>query len=317
MNADRPAAPPAAPGGAPRGAGGGRSETWTVLDLLRWTTSHFASRGIATARLDAECLLSHALGTDRLGLYVQFEKPVVPAERRRFRELVRRRANDRVPVSQLLGRREFWSLSLAVTPDVLAPRPETEVLVTAALERLPREGGASVLEVGTGSGAVALALARERPGARIVATDVSAKALQIARQNAETHGVSDRIRFLEGRLFEPVAGERFDLVVSNPPYVAESARAVLPPELAHEPEEALFAGPDGLDVLRGLCAGVGGVLAPGGSAAFEISPEQVDAVADWCRAAGLLDVRTYRDLEERPRVVAARAPQSEHRPEVR
>ncbi len=305
-----------APPGPPRAAGdpanglGGRAgsraeQALTVLELLRRATGHFAARGIDTPRLDAELLLAAALGVERLQLYLHFEKPVDPRERGAYRELVRRRAAERVPVAQILGRREFWSLSLAVTPDVLIPRPETETLVAAALERLPdAEAALSVLDVGTGCGAVALALASERPRARVVASDVSAPALELAARNAEKLGLAARLRFAQGDLFEPVAGERFELVVSNPPYLAESERAGLAPELSHEPEAALFAGPDGLAVLRRLVAGVPACLAPGGVFACELAPAQAPEVADWCRAAGLLDVRVHRDLAKRPRVVS-------------
>jgi release factor glutamine methyltransferase len=244
------------------------SDVWTVLDLLQWTRDHFSSCGIETPRLDAECLLAFALGVDRLRLYMDFDKPVSRAERSGYRDLVRRRADERVPVAQLVGRKEFWSLPLRVTADVL----------------------------------------RERPKARVTATDVSAPSLEVARSNAAELGLADRMRFLQGPDFEPVAGERFDLVVSNPPYVAETLRDRLPPELAHEPPGALFAGPDGLAVLRVLAAGVGGVLESGAGAAFEVSPEQAPQVATWCREAGLLDVTVARDLGSRPRVVWARKP---------
>ena len=293
-----------APASQPGGAGAGAP--WTVLALLRWTTDYFAAQGIEGARLDAEVLLAHALGSDRLRLYLDFEKPVSEAERAGFRALVRRRAGERVPVAQLVGRREFWSLSLRVTPDVLVPRPETETLVEAALELLPAGRAARVLDVGTGSGAVALALASERPLAQLTASDVSAAALEIARENADRLGMAERIRFVTGDGLAAVAGEVFDLIVSNPPYVAESQRGSLPPELAHEPARALFAGPDGLDVLRPLARGAAVALAPGGGLALELAPEQAEAVAGWCREAGLLDVVTRRDLAGRARVVAAR-----------
>jgi release factor glutamine methyltransferase len=290
-----------------RGEAERSTQSWTVLDLLRWTTGHFRECGIESARLDAECLLAFSLGVDRVRLYLDFDKPVTPEERRVFRELVRRRGSERVPVAQLLGRKEFWSLPLQVTGDVLAPRPETETLVLAALELLEeREAPARVLDLGTGSGAVALALAVERPRAQLTATDVSSAALEVAQRNADELGLARRVRVLRGSLFEPVAGERFDLVVSNPPYVAESQRSRLAPELAHEPPEALFAGRDGLDLLRRLVRGVAAVLAPGGGLALEISPEQADTVMGWCREAGLLDVSVRRDLAGRPRVVAAR-----------
>lgn len=287
--------------------GGDRS--WTVLELLRWTTAYFESRGIESARLDAECLLAEVRGGTRLQLYVDFERPVTPDERARYREFVRRRGVDRVPVSQILGRKEFWSLRLKVTSQVLTPRPETETLVQAALDRLPDPGGSyRILDVGTGSGAVALAIARGRPQAFVTATDVSASALQIARENAEELHLSEGLRFLEGDLLSVVEGEQFDLVVSNPPYLARREAATLPAELAHEPDLALFGGEDGYAVLRPLVAGVGEVLAPGGAFAVELAPEQAKVVEGLCAAVGLERIETLRDLAGRARVVAACRP---------
>jgi release factor glutamine methyltransferase len=320
---------PGAPGGlASAGgpaSGSDRDRSWTVLELLRWTTDYFKRHGIDSARLDAELLLAHALETERLRLYVDFEKPVLPAERDRLRELVRRRAQQRVPVSILLGEREFWSLSFRVTPDVLTPRPDTETLVEAALAkcRVPTPNGGSedadaiaqaipwqgrILDLGTGSGAIALSLAVELPGAEIVATDLSEAALQIAAENADRLPQGERIRFLHGDLFEPVAKQRFDLVVSNPPYVARRDAKSLPPELAHEPEMALFAGEDGLDVIRRLVAEAGRHLSPGGWLMIELSPEQAGTVEQLLAGAGFVEVERRFDLARRPRVVVGRWP---------
>ena len=285
-------------------------ETWTVLALLRWTTQHFRAQGIETPRLDAECLLAHALGTNRLRLYLDFDKPVKPDERARFRELVRRRGSERIPVAQLTGWREFWSLPLRVTRDVLTPRPETETLVGVALAFLAElDGERRVLDLGTGSGAIALALAREREKARIFATDVSAEALSVAQENARALGLSHRVEFAQGSLYEPVRGERFDLLVSNPPYLAEGEAKALAPELAHEPQGALFGGPDGFAVLRPLVAQAPEYLRPGGGLAVEVAPPQAGTVAGFCTEAGLERVAIQRDLAGRPRVVSARAPE--------
>jgi release factor glutamine methyltransferase len=288
------------------------TRAWTVLELLRWTQSFFAEKGIETARLDAECLLAFALGTTRLALYVDFEKPVTEPERARFRELVRERGVRRIPVSQLVGEKEFWSLGLTVTADVLTPRPDTETLVSAALDRLPeRDREYRVLDLGTGSGAIALAIASERPKARVVATDISEPALQIAAQNAERLQLSDRISFARGDLFGAVdvgSSGRFDLLVSNPPYLARSERASLAPELAYEPEAALFGGDDGLGVLRPLVAGAMSVLEAGGWLAVEIDPRQADAVTEMCRAAGFERVEVKRDLARQVRAVVAMRP---------
>ena len=280
--------------------------TWTVLELIRWTAEHFASREIATPRLDAECLLAHALGTTRLKLYLDFEKPIAEGERGPFRELVRRRADDRVPVALLTGRKEFWSLDLEVGPDVLVPRPETETLVELALQRATDpEAELTILDVGTGSGAIAIALATELPKARVTATDVSPAALEVAQRNAETHGVSGRIRFLEGDGFAPVAGERFDLVFSNPPYVAERDEPQLAPELRHEPRSALFSGPDGTELLGRLAAEAGAQLEDAGFVAFEVGTGQSEWLSGQLAQAGLAEISVHRDAAGLPRVVCA------------
>jgi release factor glutamine methyltransferase len=296
-----------------------RDRSWTVLELLRWTTDYFKRQGIESARLDAELLLAHALETQRLKLYVDFEKPVLPAERDRYRELVRRRAQERVPVSILLGEREFWSLRFKVTQDVLTPRPDTETLVEAALAKCKGPGKSDesgveadrkwrILDLGTGSGAIALSLASELPTADITATDLSQAALQIAAENADRLPQGERVRFLYGDLFEPVANERFDLVVSNPPYVARRDGKSLPPELAHEPEMALFGGEDGLDVIRRLVADAGRHLSSGGWLLIELSPEQAGTVEQLLAAAGFSDVERRFDLARRARVVGGRWP---------
>jgi release factor glutamine methyltransferase len=255
-------------------------------------------------------LLAHVLNLQRMDLYLAFDQPVAAADRARFRELVRRRADERVPVAQLTGRKEFWSLAFEVSADVLIPRPETETLVAWLLDSLPdREAELEVLDVGTGSGAIAVALATELPKARFTATDVSPAALAVAERNAQAHGVADRIRFAAGDGFAPVVGRRFDAVLANPPYVAERGAEGLAPELRHEPRGALFAGADGTDLLRRFAAEVGGHLAPGGRAAFEVGAEQAGVVAEWLSAAGLLDVEVRRDLAGRQRIVVGR---SEH-----
>ncbi len=286
---------------------GSRERTWTILEILQWTTGHLTEQGIETARLDAEVLLAHSLGMSRLDLYLNYEKPLLPEERAAFREYVKQRAGERIPVSLLIGEREFWSLDFKVTRDVLTPRPETELLVSSALDHMSDENRCySVLDIGTGSGAIALSIATERPQAQVVATDVSAPALKVARENADQLQLNGRVRFEEGSLFDAVPGERFDLVISNPPYVAGAERSTLARELEHEPELALFAGEDGYAVLRPLIAGVGSALNDGGLFLVELDPRQAEPVASWCKEVGLTDIRILHDLAGQARAVSAR-----------
>ena len=318
------AAGPAA--AARRDGSAGSDETWTVLRLLTWTTDYFKRAGIDTARLDAEILLAHALETERLRLYIDYEKPVLPAERDAYRALVQKRAQERIPVSQLLGEREFWSLRFKVTSEVLTPRPDTETLVEWALSKATAAssrpgadsqdasqvadsaGSLRIVDIGTGTGAIALALASELPHAELVATDLSPSALQIAAENADVLRMGERVRFVEGDLFEPLANEVFDLIVSNPPYVARRDAGTLPPELSHEPDMALFSGEDGLDVIRRLVAEASDHLSPGGWLGVELSPEQADEVEVEFEQRGWIEVERRFDLAGRARVVAARKP---------
>jgi release factor glutamine methyltransferase len=283
-------------------------EPWTVLRLLRWTTEHFTSKGIETARLDAEVLLAYALGIERLRLYLDFEKPVMEEERARFRTLVQRRGEERVPVAYLTGMREFWSLPLAVTPDVLIPRPETETLIEAVLARVSRERSVRVLDLGTGSGAIALALAKELPLAELTASDVSDAALAVAQKNAESLGQGERLRFASGDGFEAVPGACFDVIVSNPPYVAEAEAGSLAPELGHEPPGALFAPGDGTALLRRFVAEAPSFLAPGGLLAVELAPAQAEGVTQSLLAAGFEALAEHRDLTGRVRALSALRP---------
>lgn len=281
--------------------------SWTILAILKWTTGHLAAHGVESARLDAEVLLAHALGMSRLDLYLDYDKPLGPDERAIYRDYVKQRAQERIPVSLITGEREFWSLCFEVNRDVLTPRPETEVLVSAALEAMPDlVRPYRVLDLGTGSGAIALALASERPAAQMTATDISISALKVARQNADQLRLKDRVRFVEGNLFAAVPGEIFDLVVCNPPYIARSDRASLARELSHEPEQALFGGEDGYAVLRPLIRGVGNALNDGGVFLVEIDPCQAENVMAACREVGFGRVSVLHDLAGRARGVAAR-----------
>jgi release factor glutamine methyltransferase len=253
-----------------------------------------AAGGTAAADLDAEVLLAHTLDAPRARLRSHPEAPVAADRVQAYLDLVARRAAGE-PLAYLTGRREFWSLDLAVTPAVLIPRPETELLVERALI-LGSKAASRVADLGTGCGAVALALAHERPGWQVVATDVSAPALAVARANAATLGLA-RIEFLEGSWFEPLSGARFDLLVSNPPYVAADDPALADPGLAFEPPLALTPpGGDALAALRTLAHGAAARLMPGGWLLLEHGATQGPAVRDELVAAGFAHVRSHRDL---------------------
>lgn len=275
-----------------------RQQTWTILEVLRWTVGRFEKHGVESARLDAELLAAQAFGLSRVELYMHFDRPLVEQELAGYRELVRRRLAGE-PVAYIVGRKEFWSLDLHVDARVLVPRPDTETLVEQALALLQampqRESGLRIADVGTGSGALALALKKERPDDEVFAVDVSPDALAVAHDNADRLGLA--IAFLDGDLVRPLAGlAPFDLVVSNPPYIASADIAGLPAEVRCEPILALDGGGDGLDVVRRLVAETLNVLAPGGALAMEIGAGQAAEVAGIFHRAGYAGAGTRRDL---------------------
>jgi release factor glutamine methyltransferase len=293
------------------------------LELTRLAAEHLAGKGVPDPRLDAELLLAHVLGVSRLDLYLQFERLLGPEEVGAYRAVVRRRAS-REPLQYITGQASFRELTLAVDPRVLIPRPETEVLVGAVLEWAREEGGAwgelggggdrpevggglVALDIGTGSGAIALSLLREGPFARVVATDVSEGALALAVHNAEAAGLADRLEVRHGPVWAPIGDEeRFHVIVANPPYVMDSERETLMPEVReHEPAAALFGGVDGLEVVRSIVAGAPARLCPGGLLALEVGLGQAAVVAELARSAGLARPRVVADLTGRERIVLA------------
>ncbi|MDZ7828722.1 MAG: peptide chain release factor N(5)-glutamine methyltransferase [Halofilum sp. (in: g-proteobacteria)] len=261
-----------------------------------------------TAALDAELLLAHALERRRTWLRA-WPEAVLPDDRReRFEALLARREAGE-PVAYLLGWREFWSLEFEVGPGVLIPRPETEALVWCVLQTLPAPATRplEVLDLGTGSGCIALTLAQVRPDLRVTAVEASREALEVARRNAARHGMRN-VTFVEGEWFGPVAGRRFDLVVSNPPYIASGDPHLRSGDVRFEPAAALDGGPDGLDALRAIAARAPQHLLPGGVLAVEHGHDQRDAVAALFTQAGLCDVTGYSDDSGHPRVATGRAP---------
>ena len=266
---------------------------------MRLAAGHLAGRAGDTPRLDAEILLAGVLGVDRLALYTGHDRPLTREETDAYREAVARRARGE-PVAYNVGRRAFRRLDIAVTPDVLIPRPETEGLVEWAAAAAPR--GAAALDWGTGSGAVALALAAERPDLAVTGIDSSEAALAVARGNDE----GGRVEWLLSDGFAALRGRRFGVVAANPPYLAEADLARAPADLAFEPRQALVAGPTGLEALERLAAEAPGHLAPGGWLLTEVGVGQAGAVRGLLERAGLADVAVRDDLAGVPRIVGGR-----------
>jgi release factor glutamine methyltransferase len=314
-----------------------QAESWTVGRLLAWTTEFLQKHGGESPRLDAEVLLAHARGCERIALYTAFGEDVSEEVRARFRELVKKRSEG-MPVAYLVGKKEFFSLSFRVTPDVLIPRPETEHVVMAALDVLGVSGrkqgdrrqetgdsgqraeasastpqsairNPQLADVGTGSGCIAIAIARHAPQARLVATDTSAAALALARENAAMHQVAERIEFLAGDLLSMLPAQRqFDLVVSNPPYIGTSEQGTLAPQVRrHEPHAALFGGKSGTETIARLIPQSAERLKPGGWLIVEVSPLVADDVAKLIAESSSFEPATLsKDLAGLVRVVKAR-----------
>jgi release factor glutamine methyltransferase len=302
------------------------SEPWTVGRLLAWTTDYLKTHGSESPRLDAEVLLAEALGCQRIELYTAFDETPAEPQRTSFRELVRQRAEGK-PVAYLVGRREFYSLSFRVTPDVLIPRPETELLVVTTLDLVKTyescpAGGAcsaesrpaggtyfSIADVGTGSGIIAVCLAKQLPRCRVTALDTSPAALAVAKENAQQHGVADRIEFLESDLLSALPAEpQFDFIVSNPPYVTTAEMEQLAADVRKfEPRMALVAGPRGTEIIERLIGEAADRLHPGGHLLMEISPTIHQSVESLVQADSRFELGpTIKDLARLPRVVQAR-----------
>lgn len=277
---------------------------WTVGAILNWTGQYFRDKGLDSPRLDAEVLLSSVLKKDRIFLYVHFDEPLMAEELAAYKALIKRRV-AREPVAYILGHREFMKLDFKVDRSVLVPRPDTEILVQAVLDRLP-EGGQRVADIGTGSGAIAISLAYYRPELRVTATDISAAALAVAGENAAALGVAERVEFAEGNLLEPLTG-KYAAVVSNPPYVSKEDMEALMPEVKNwEPHGALYGGPDGLDFYRQLAKESGNYLEPGGLIALEVGLGEAALAAGMLEENGFSEIEIKRDYAGIERVVMGR-----------
>lgn len=279
----------------------------TILELIQKTTPFFEKAGVPTPRLDVELLLAHVLGLRRMDLYVQFERALTEPDLDRLRPLVKRRA-AREPLQHIVGTIEFCEVILASDKRALVPRHETELLVERALALLPCDKATTMLDLGTGAGAIAIALLAARPSWRAVATDISAEALALARENAERAKVADRIEFRNGDLLSTLKeGEIFELVASNPPYIPTATIPDLQIEVRdHEPKIALDGGTDGLDLVRRLAAGVPRFLRGGGALLIEIGHDQADVVTALLKDGGWSDVAFTPDLQGHRRIAEAR-----------
>lgn len=283
------------------------SEEWTILRVLDWTRQWFAKRGIETARLDAELLIAHALDLQRVMLYARFDQPLAAPELAKIRGLVKRRGAGE-PVAYLTGTREFWSLEMAVAPAVLIPRPDTEVLVEEALTRASETEVRRIADVGTGTGCIAIALAKELPVAEIWALERAPDALAVATKNIETHGLTERVHPVQSNLLAglPASAEPLDLLVANLPYVDAEAMSRLDATVRDfEPHVALHGGADGLDLIRALVDVAPQKLRPGGIIALEAGYDQLEQVADILTKARFEDVRVRKDYGDNPRVATA------------
>lgn len=289
---------------------GQTEEPWTIRRVLTWTTEHLKKHHSDSPRLDAELLLAHALGCQRIQLYTNFDTEMSEDQRTVMRGLVQRRSKAE-PVAYLIGHREFFSLDFKVTRDVLIPRPDTETLVMETLDLLKdAPPDVKLLELGTGSGCISIAIGKHHSGVRITATDICPAALEIARENAAKHGLSDRIEFLQGDLFAALKshpGPRFHLLLSNPPYVTSAEMATLPPDIRlHEPSVALDGGSEGLNYLRRIADEAPNYLDTGGHVLVELAPEQAERMRDDCfSAAHWTGKKIVKDSAGHPRVVLA------------
>jgi release factor glutamine methyltransferase len=289
-------------------------KAWTIGELLKVSADYLKQKGIDSPRLSAEILLAHQLHLTRVKLYLQYDQPLSEQEVEGYRALIRRRLS-REPVQYITGAQEFWSMEFIVNPSVLIPRPETEVLVEQAVSLRKenpdlQEEGVNFLDLGTGCGALAVALAREFEKALICATDLSEEALRVARRNAERHGVKDRIDFRSGDLFMPFDGQaaRFDMILSNPPYIPTEAFGVLSPEVReHEPRSALDGREQGMYYITRILKEAASYLVPGGWILMEMDPEQTPKAIRVIEETGqFTEHRRIQDYSHRYRVVMAR-----------
>ena len=280
-------------------------EVWTIGKLLKWTEDYFTKAGLDTPRLDGEVLLCHVLKKERIHLYVHFDQPLTKAELAQYKVCIKERV-QRKPVAHIVGHKEFMGLDFKVNEATLIPRPDTEILVEAVISRLKtgQEGLGTIADIGTGSGAICLSLLNYLPNLKAVTVDISSEAIEVAKENAESLGLSDRVEFYQGDMLAPIRDRRFTAIVSNPPYIPEGDIAGLEPDVRDfEPISALVAGPDGLDFYRRLVAEAGNMIADDGFLALEIGINQAEALEALGQEHGWGRCEIVKDLAGIDRVV--------------
>lgn len=282
-----------------------KKDVWTISSLLNWTVNYFKSKNIQSARLDAEVLLSHVLRQERIYLYVHFDEPMEQNELSKFREYVKKRAQH-VPIAYIIGEREFMGLPFKVTKDTLIPRPDTEILVENVLNNVDRDKEIEIVDIGTGSGAIILSLLVNLPKAQGKTVDISSKAIEVAKENAVNLQVNDRCEFFVGDLFAPLNGSKFDVIVSNPPYIPQKDIATLEDDVKeYEPVSALTDGGDGLSYYRRLLSEGKAYIKENGFIALEIGIYQSNDVKQIAMDNGWKDIKIIKDYAGIDRVVLA------------
>lgn len=282
-----------------------KKDVWTISSLLNWTVNYFKSKNIQSARLDAEVLLSHVLRQERIYLYVHFDEPMEQNELSKFREYVKKRAQH-VPIAYIIGEREFMGLPFKVTKDTLIPRPDTEILVENVLNNVDKDKEIEIVDIGTGSGAIILSLLVNLPKAQGKTVDISSKAIEVAKENAVNLQVNDRCEFFVGDLFAPLNGSKFDLIVSNPPYIPKKDIATLEADVKeYEPVSALTDGGDGLSYYRRLLSEGKAYIKENGFIALEIGIYQSEDVKQIAMDNGWKNIKIIKDYAGIDRVVLA------------
>lgn len=282
-----------------------KKDVWTISSLLNWTVNYFKSKNIQSARLDAEVLLSHVLRQERIYLYVHFDEPMEQNELSKFREYVKKRAQH-VPIAYIIGEREFMGLPFKVTKDTLIPRPDTEILVENVLNNVDKDKEIEIVDIGTGSGAIILSLLVKLPKAQGKTVDISSKAIEVAKENAVNLQVNDRCEFFVGDLFAPLNGSKFDVIVSNPPYIPQKDIATLEDDVKeYEPVSALTDGGDGLSYYRRLLSEGKAYIKENGFIALEIGIYQSEDVKQIAMDNGWKNIKIIKDYAGIDRVVLA------------